>query len=410
MTMRWRCAGAGLLLAAPAWAGVITVDDSGGADFTSLPEAVAAAAPGDTLLVHAGNYAAFTIDGKPLTILGLVPGQVLVGSESSVRNVAAPSMVVLCQLDFWRLSLWDSTGPIVLDGLRVYGTSSSILRVQTCADVRAIASHVESNFMNSGGYSTERCAAMISQGSRFEAAESLLVGHQLTVDLMEGWEAVRVRGGSRVFAAATSVTGGLGGDDFCFSVCCKGYFGGAAFMVEEVSSLRISGLATDVIKSGKTGQMWCGGVPTQWCPIKVFGVGSVATRSGVTVIGAGSSTCIQNGGVSSLAPSPDPLLERVLVPQAGGTLQFHVRGEPDDVVTLFLGRSAVVVPLPGVAVEQLTSEERNFELGLLTPTGVVTFSMPTPPSLPKGFTFFAQARIDRLGSEFRTNSVPIVLR
>ncbi|HEX6811252.1 MAG TPA: hypothetical protein VF384_06495 [Planctomycetota bacterium] len=48
------------------------VDDTAGpgVHFTSLPAAVAAAASGDTLLVAPGNYAAFHVSGKALSILG----------------------------------------------------------------------------------------------------------------------------------------------------------------------------------------------------------------------------------------------------------------------------------------------------------------------------------------------------
>src|SRR5262245_32837751 len=109
MAMRWRWATAPLWLSVPAWAGVITVDDSGGADYTSLPEAVAAAAPGDTLLVAAGTYSAFLIAGKPLTVMGLEPGQVIVQGTSRVTGVSAPARVVLCQLDVERLALSSAT-------------------------------------------------------------------------------------------------------------------------------------------------------------------------------------------------------------------------------------------------------------------------------------------------------------
>jgi hypothetical protein len=48
---------------------VWTIDDSGDADFTDLPPAVASARSGDVLLVAPGNYTAFAL-GKGLTILG----------------------------------------------------------------------------------------------------------------------------------------------------------------------------------------------------------------------------------------------------------------------------------------------------------------------------------------------------
>lgn len=61
------------LLASPralAGGGVLIVDDDGGpgVDFTDIPPAVAAALDGDRILVRDGDYSAFTVDGKTLTV------------------------------------------------------------------------------------------------------------------------------------------------------------------------------------------------------------------------------------------------------------------------------------------------------------------------------------------------------
>jgi hypothetical protein len=390
---------------APLLAGVITVDDSGGADFLDLPEAVAAASPGDTLLVHPGTYSAFAIDTKPLTVLGLAAGQVQVLGESLVYSVAAQTMVVLCRLDFEHLTLSSCTGPVVLDELRIHGEGTPILRIEGCADVRTIGLQLESPFK--AKYVADFSAALVQDFSRFEVVESLLVGNQITPDDYYGWHALRVRSWSRAYLAASSATGGKGGDNHCFFVCCKGYLGGHGVRVEESSSLRVAGQASDVIQSGKTGSMWCGGVPTKTCSISAYGAGAVATWSGVTLVGV---ICIEAGGSVRPAATPDPVLERGLPPMTGSPASFHVTGQPGDLVTLFVGRSAVVVPLPGVEVERLTSEERQFDLGTIGPSGTVSSSLPMPPAFPQGFAFFGQARILRSGAELRTNSVPVVLR
>jgi len=61
------------LFASSAAASTWVVDDSGGADFTTIQAAVDAASPGDVLLVQAGSYAAFTLD-RDLSILA-APGE-----------------------------------------------------------------------------------------------------------------------------------------------------------------------------------------------------------------------------------------------------------------------------------------------------------------------------------------------
>ncbi len=64
-----------LLLAASSpvcWATTWIVDDDGGAgvDFTDLPPAVAAAQPGDTILVHEVSYSGAIVQ-EGITIIGL---------------------------------------------------------------------------------------------------------------------------------------------------------------------------------------------------------------------------------------------------------------------------------------------------------------------------------------------------
>ena len=84
---------------------------------------------------------------------------------------------------------------------------------------------------------------------------------------------------------------------------------------------------------------------------------------------------------------------------------------PESVdVRLLLGRTAVVVPIAGTDIEQLTSEERSFYLGHVGAQGFVIFTMTVPPHLPRGFVFYAQARIQRGPLEMRTNSTPLVVR
>jgi hypothetical protein len=115
-----------LALAAPARADVLVVDAAGGGDFAQIAEAVLAAADGDTLVVKAGIYGPFVIDGKALDVVADTGAFVWVQGGIVVRNTQADQAVLLQGL--------RSTGqqaPLVREGLVVEATAGP-LRVQLC--------------------------------------------------------------------------------------------------------------------------------------------------------------------------------------------------------------------------------------------------------------------------------------
>lgn len=78
-----------------------TVDDDGPADFADLQPAVDAASNDDVILVRAGDYSPFTIDGKGISLLGdeLALVRVL-GVPNVVTNVAAGQRAMVRGLTF----------------------------------------------------------------------------------------------------------------------------------------------------------------------------------------------------------------------------------------------------------------------------------------------------------------------
>jgi hypothetical protein len=87
------------LMAMPA--NVLTVDDSGGAQFTTIQAAIDAASPGDVLEIAPGNYAGFTL-AKDLVLVG--PG---VGAHPQVAGLTTLSATdfALSALDFARVAV-----------------------------------------------------------------------------------------------------------------------------------------------------------------------------------------------------------------------------------------------------------------------------------------------------------------
>ena len=117
-------------LATSATAGVIVVDSSGGGQFTNLQMAVNSASNGDTLLVRAGGYSSFTVDGKALSIVADSGATVTVSGSIVVQNLAADQGVVLAGL-----SVTGATTTSMSDtpGVALYATGNSgPLRVHGC--------------------------------------------------------------------------------------------------------------------------------------------------------------------------------------------------------------------------------------------------------------------------------------
>lgn len=140
------------LLAAPALASTITVGPTGA--FTEISAAIAAAQPGDTLLVDAGTYQAFSVD-KPLRIIGR--GQVVVAgfatSAISVLALPAGSEVFISGMDVdafavTAINLASGLGSVVLQDVNVgQQTHAVALQANACARVMLL----DSTFEDSSG-------------------------------------------------------------------------------------------------------------------------------------------------------------------------------------------------------------------------------------------------------------------
>lgn len=355
--------------------------------------------------MHAGTYSEFTLDAKPLSMLGLERGQVQVLGSSRVNDAPGGTTTSLTDLEFDRLSSSACTGVVVLDGVQVTGTGAFRLSVDGCADVRGFELDVEAGLDCSLGFSS----GTLVMDSRLELVQGALAGRRGCEGAF-GEAGLTVQDAARVHLAATSALGGTGGDDSCgpFICACPGLPGGPGLDVQGASVARVAGPSSVWLGGGNPGfPDNCPGSGSG-CALQVTGAGSAASHSGVTLVPSGA--CTSAGGSAGEVSPPDPWLERVQVPAAGQVLRFNVHGEVGDVVTLYLGRTAVVTPLAGVDVEQLTSEERAFPLGSIGAQGFATFVFTVPGYLPRGFTFFAQARLLRGGAELRTNSTPVVLR
>ena len=112
-----------LTLAIGIQASTLTVDDDGGADFTEITDAIAAASHGDLILVAPGIYEDFTLS-KGLTIIGSTGAEVDPGSR--VSSLPGNRRAVLADLVFRDLRVVNCGGTVVLDSLRVAGNVTNL--------------------------------------------------------------------------------------------------------------------------------------------------------------------------------------------------------------------------------------------------------------------------------------------
>ncbi len=116
-----------LLAAAANAEGVVIVDAPGLGVLPDLATAIAAAAPGDVLIVAPGTYAPFVIDNKSLSIFALPGDVVSITGTIEVRNLGPSQRVVLSGLDATGASLPTRSAP----GLRLDSNAGQV-RVQRC--------------------------------------------------------------------------------------------------------------------------------------------------------------------------------------------------------------------------------------------------------------------------------------
>ncbi|MCP3915839.1 MAG: hypothetical protein GY711_09805 [bacterium] len=187
------------LTPAVALADVLTVDAAGGADFLDIPQAVAAASDGDTLLVAAGDYSGFAIQGLDLSVLGSGTGVTRIDGTVAVDALAANQTVILDRL---QLIPYSIAYPAPTRGTLEVAASQGVVHVQRCE----LRGFIESDC----GFSTARPAALLTSGAVFFSACEL-IGTSLSNSCYDMSSSVGMRiGGAEVALDHCTITGGTG--------------------------------------------------------------------------------------------------------------------------------------------------------------------------------------------------------
>ncbi len=360
-------------------AGVLVVDAAGGGDFTDLPDAVAAASPGDVVLVRTGTYSTFTVDGLALTVTADRAASVQVRGTTRqsgvvVLNLAPGQCVVLrglivsAPVQTAARVVRDCQGAVLAEDCTLLGEELSAVFPRHAVRVR-----------NSGSVTLVRCLAVGGTASpgttQFDGGHGLLVETGSTVHVYDctlqggdgtffeplmigdGGDGGRVSDGSFLYASGSSFHGGDGGpgSSLCFIPDAGDGGAGLRLLVAAPHAELL-----DTLTQGGLG----GPSPTMACP-----PGADGPDLGVE---SGSANLIP--GVARTLSAAHPVRE-------GELLTFDVHGLAGDLVVLGLSdghQPAFLGGLEGtlvVAPATLTT----FVFGTLPGSGQLSVVVTIPP-------------------------------
>ena len=353
-----------------------------GADFAGIQEAVDAAQDGAVVLVRAGFYASFDVDGTGLVVAADLGADVVIDSGLlEITGVPAGSEVALQGLRIragqaGSVRLADCAGAVWFQDCALEPTPPPIfiglnaLEANDCSAVTVVACSLESAPQVTPAFDTP--PGLQASGTNLFLYDSTFVGGagvNAGADLFgatapgeEGGPGARLSGGF-AFASGCAFTGGKGGDAFDFGTpmqCEPAGDGGAG--------LRLAGGAPEVHLLDGTTTGGAGGAPGGPCPMGAAGPGVVQLTGTLTPI-AGSARHL----------SATPVLRE------GELLTLDFEGGPGEPVIvgfgleqgpLFLAPFAGAV-LPGGALSFLT-------VGTTAGDGKLSFSLTIADAFAAG--------------------------
>ena len=384
------------------------VDDSGGAgvDFLDIPPAIAAALPGDVLLVMPGNYSGFVLD-KALVLVGQNPGPVNVQGTIRIENVNDPSPKLgLAHLTAQGISAHNCAVPVLLDRCTVtqFGLAQP-MEVIDCADFRGQRCTVRTKLV--AGALGDGEPGMRMRNSRVQANDCLFVGADGSA--AGGAPAIGGRGGHGLEATGngewhfyrSQVWAGKGGDALLGGTAGAGGDGWRAeFVPATWTALAVGGNNVDGFYNGFPGA-GSGGMPG----LAFFQNGALR-HSSVSWTGA-----VGGSGSIEVPLAADPNLHTTTqFPAAGNNVTFRVGAPEDSYVEVLLGRNPVLIESGTLLEDELLVKARVVVLGTVV-GGSVSANYTIPAGLPHGFVLMAQAEVTYPSSEVRrTNSLSLILQ
>lgn len=363
-------AGAGLAVtvAHAATAGVLVVDDNGGAGVThtQISAAVAAALDNDLILVKSGTYAGFSVNNKALVITADL-GHVVLADQVGVSNLAASKSVTISGITISGnsggigLDMAANMGPILIERCSISGSGIPIfqintgMRVSNCQNVTLSLCSVS---VASGSGTYNGLDAFNSSVHVYESTIQGGHGDPVITAGFPGGNGMQLSGGF-LFASGSSFTGGNGGPGTItspFMLCTNGGPGGHGLVMGSTPAPNAK--IVDCTFAGGAG-----GAP-----------GGPACTAGAP----GQGTVVNSGSIATFPYAartydiPSPVRE-------GQTGFISLAGDPGEFVWIFLSFTHAPAYsdlwkgtlLPG-------APQLVFFIGALPPSGTVTFNVPVP--------------------------------
>ncbi len=376
-----------------------------GTNFIDIPPAIAAAAPGDVILVRPGTYASFTLS-RGMSILG--QGVVKTSGDIVVSSVPVGEVAVICNVEpvtvlYNEIRISTCAGAVLLQRV------DTSISVNGSADVRIFDS-------TNGVQPIDSLAAVRIVDSRAQVAQSVFHGaHGLDAFCQYGYigepgaHAVQCSGVSRVHFARSTATGGDGGhsDYWCGLSGGTGGHGIYAFgnnVPFAPLELIVTGGGVGQAIGGLTGDPV--GSPGQ---SMIVGPNTIAWSSQMVYLP--TAPWVSPGGTLLFAPTVEPTLEMIGTAAPGGMITLRLHAEPGTVARLNLGKTPIVQATPGILVEALVQKERSFDRGIVPPSGVIDSVWSFAPGAPPGKLLIFQARlVDPIsGLAQRSNSIEAIV-
>lgn len=390
-------------------AAVWIVDDDGGpgVDFLDIPPAVAAAAPGDLILVRDGLYGAPYVD-KGLTIAADTGHGPVVQGTVTVHDVPWGEAFAISGMQLNRLRAEQSQGSILVDDCQIIHESQCPLEISYCERVFVSRCGTKAgNFSFNGplGAWMEYATVVIS-GSSFEGGEG-----------QEAWDWDAGDGGCGlmaykcdVYLFSSSARGGDGGD--CMNPEYNAGSGGEGVFAQ-YSTLHLFGTEVHQIEGGAAGWgAWGVDASAAWIwDSKLF-------YSGVTFIPKGSKPAIHETGskckVQEITP-PVPVILLAGSGQMGGGIKITLDGEPGSLFLLYLAATEAVIPLGKMYTHLMLDPTTLLFLagGVILPGSPPLFEFHIPPQATafQGMPIHFQAYVETaLGQSYLSTSASFVLR